>query len=319
MSRSARALVAVERFFTGHRFPALVLGVLALFALGIGAVLLIPAADTGAGAFAEEFRIWCFGADPATGASSALMVGVTYLEFAGLALMVALVWKEPLRAALAVGPRAFGGVAVGVLGVAALAVAGFVALARDRPVRVDPTVFQAQALRVAVPAPDFELVDHQGRPARLSDEKGRVVLVTAVYASCGLTCPRILGQAKRAVATLEPREREGLSVLGITLDPERDTPEALAKLVEAQQVHAPLYRLLTGDPAAVNRALDRFDVSRRRDEKTGRIDHANLFLLIDREGKLAYRFTLDPLQEKWLGEALRLLLAEGGSRSARRN
>jgi protein SCO1 len=246
-------------------------------------------------------------------------VGVTYLEFAGLALMVALVWKEPLRAALAVGPRAFGGVAVGVLGVAALAVAGFVALARDRPVRVDPTVFQAQALRVAVPAPDFELVDHQGRPARLSDEKGRVVLVTAVYASCGLTCPRILGQAKRAVATLEPREREGLSVLGITLDPERDTPEALAKLVEAQQVHAPLYRLLTGDPAAVNRALDRFDVSRRRDEKTGRIDHANLFLLIDREGKLAYRFTLDPLQEKWLGEALRLLLAEGGSRSARRN
>jgi cytochrome oxidase Cu insertion factor (SCO1/SenC/PrrC family) len=51
-------------------------------------------------------------------------------------------------------------------------------------------------------------------------------------------------------------------------------------------------------------------VARRRDGVSGVIDHTNLFLLVDRQGKLAYRFSLGPRQERWLGSALRLLLEE---------
>jgi protein SCO1 len=309
----------LERFFGGHAFPALVIGVVASFALGTGVLLWIPPSLTGTGAFAETFRIWCFGADPKTGASNGLMVGITYFEFAALCLLVAVVWKEPLRAALRVGPRAFAVVAVGVVGITALAALGFVSLAADKPARVDPTVFQAEGLRISVPAPDFTLVDQTGAPVELAAQRGKVVLVTAVYATCGLACPRILGQARRAVASLSPREQEGLVVLGITLDPEHDTVEQLQKLAEAQSVRAPLYRLLTGAPAEVNRALDRFDVSRRKNEKTGLIDHSNLFVLIDHQGRIAYRFTLDEVQEKWLGQAMKLLLAEGAVTTARRD
>jgi len=40
------------------------------------------------------------------------------------------------------------------------------------------------------------------------------------------------------------------------------------------------------------------------------IDHANLFLLLDRNGKVAYRLGLGDRQERWLASALRILLQE---------
>lgn len=311
-------LARVERFFTGHGFAALVLGVVALFALGTAALLLWPAAPSGAGAFAEQFRVWCFGADPGTGATRKVMVTIAYLDFAALFALVAYLWREPLRAQWQQGKRGFAAPLAAAAAVAVAGGLGFLGLALDKPLPVDPTVFQADALRVAVPAPRLSLLDHTGQPLELAAQKGKVVLVTAVYASCGLACPRIMGQAKRAVGTLSEREREDLVVLGVTLDPEHDTVEKLSKLAAAQGIAAPLYRLLTGPVAEVNAVLDRLDVSRRKNPETGQIDHTNLFLLVDRQGRIAYRFTLDPLQEKWLGEAMKVLLAEPSLTTARR-
>jgi protein SCO1 len=203
--------------------------------------------------------------------------------------------------------------------VGALAAALLASCSLDAPKpSVDPTVFQAKAMRAAMPAQEISLVDQAGEPVRLSEQKGKVVLITAVYASCGLACPRILGQAKRAIATLSEQEKANLVVLGVTLDAERDTPEVLSKMAAAQKIDRPLYRLLTGPVPEVEAVLDRLAVERKRNEKTGMIDHSNLFLLVDKQGLVAYRFTLDPLQEKWLGEAMKLLLAETAGPAAPR-
>ena len=43
---------------------------------------------------------------------------------------------------------------------------------------------------------------------------------------------------------------------------------------------------------------------------TRMIDHANLFLLLDREGRIAYRLSLGDQQERWLVTALQVLLRE---------
>lgn len=319
MGRVRTALRAIERFFVGHGFPALVAFVLLFFAAGIGALLLVPAAPGGPGAFAAQFRLWCFGADPATGATRGLLVGLTFAEFAALMGIVAWFWREPLRAELRRGVRGFVGPAAGAGLLAALGAAGFLSLALEEPPRVDPEAFQARGLRLAIPAPDFQLVDHEGHPVRLSELRGKVVLLTAVYATCGLACPRIMGQAKRAVGTLGERQKDGLAVLGVTLDPARDGVPELAKMAAAQGVRAPLYRLLTGDSAEVNRVLDRLDVSRRRNPETGLLDHSNVFILVDRQGRIAYRFSLGELQEKWLGEGLKLLLAEPTATTALRD
>ena len=65
-----------------------------------------------------------------------------------------------------------------------------------------------------------------------------------------------------------------------------------------------------GESAEVESTLDRMQMARERDPETGVINHANLFLLIDREGRLAYRLGLGERQQRWLVSALRVLLRE---------
>lgn len=97
--------------------------------------------------------------------------------------------------------------------------------------------------------------------------------------------------------------------VAITLDPENDSVSKLNYLADAQGVSAPMFQFLTGDCVEVNHVLDKIGLERFRDEN-GVIQHTNLYLVIDRTGKVAYRFSLGELQEDWLVEALKLVCAE---------
>jgi protein SCO1/2 len=123
----------------------------------------------------------------------------------------------------------------------------------------------------------------------------------------------ILEQLKGAVGSLTDEEQADLTVMAVTMDPEFDTPEILTRLARGQQVSTPLYNFLTGDPEKVNRILDRMGIERKRNPETNVIDHVNLFIVIDRKGTVAFRFTLGDTQERWLADALRLVIRESDS------
>jgi protein SCO1/2 len=120
----------------------------------------------------------------------------------------------------------------------------------------------------------------------------------------------IMIQARKATNALPPELRDEVTIVAVTLDPENDTPERLKEAAKAHQVEAPLWRLVTGEPDTVNEVLDKMSVSRRTDPETGEISHSNLFALIDRDGKIAYRLTLGDRHDTWLETALRQLVHE---------
>jgi protein SCO1/2 len=312
VGRVARALAAgasaAQRFLVGGGFPAFALFLLAFWEALLVALLLAPAAPGALGAFAEEFRVWCFGWDPTSGRfEPALVLAMTTPPFMLAPLLVG-IWWEPLselvrrRAALALHGLA----AAAAVGVAA----GAFAALQSEP---DPELpFPADALRTAFRAPELHLTNQLGQDVDLAALRGKVVLLTAVYERCSQSCPAILEQARRAVGEIPVTQRSDVRVLGVTLDPAGDTPAALARLAARHGLAPPLYQLVTGAPGDVEPVLDRMSVARRRDPETGVIDHANLFLLVDRGGRLAYRFSLGPRQARWLADALRVLLAEPG-------
>jgi protein SCO1/2 len=305
-----RALPALVTIFTTWRFPAFLLAVVVFSKLLLLAILVLPAGEGAVFAFAADFKRWCFGWDPATGHLQPAYVATTFLEPLLLGGATVFVWWRPLRNTPIRRPARLAPWVGAALAVVALVAVGFGAVARGGRTEDPSPAFPAEDLRTTRPAPALELVDHDGRPVTLEALRGRVVLVTAVYASCGLSCPMILAQAKRALGQLTDAERAELTVVAITLDPARDTPTVLAELARAQGVHAPLWRLATGAPARVEKTLDAWGFSRRRDPSTGVIEHANLFLLVDRAGRVAYTLTLGDLQERWLVDALRRLVAE---------
>jgi protein SCO1/2 len=295
--------------FSGWRFPVFALSLIIAYELLIVAMLLLPISDDALGRFAEEFKIWCFGYDPATGKSQPMYLFLMLTEPLVLGLVLAGVYGKQVRGVLRT-PRKL----VPYFGTALLIVGasiGVLLSSSDGAAAPHGELpFPAERIRTSYVPPDFELIDHEGQPVSLTALRDQVIVLTGVYASCGFTCPMILKQAKRAIAALTPEERAHVTIVGVTLDPQHDTPEVLAKMAAGQGVTAPTFRLATGAPNVIEPLLDRLGIERRRDPETGVIDHSNLFLVVDRQGRIAYRLTLGERQEQWLITALHQLVAE---------
>lgn len=298
----------LQRFFGYWQFPALVVSILMTYGVLILAVLFLPAPPS-LQQFAEDFKVWCFGYDPATGKMEQAYVTMSLAEPLVLGTLTYVVWRKALHEAARARPLAL--VPYVVTGVAFVLVIASLLVRREARASDAELPFPATALRTSHPPPPLALTDQDGAPVTLEALRGKVVMLTGVYSSCGLTCPRILAQGRKAVSTLTEPERRDVAVLAVTIDPEHDGRDQLAALSRAQGLAAPVYHFLWGAPAEVDKTLDALEIARRRDAKTGQIDHANVFVLVDRFGKVAYRLSLGEGQDnKWLSDALRTLLRE---------
>ncbi len=104
--------------------------------------------------------------------------------------------------------------------------------------------FKGTELQDPPPAPDFTLTDQYGRPFRLSDQKGRVVLLFFGYTNCPDVCPTTLSVWQQ-VETQLGKDAEKVRFVLITADPERDTPD---RLREHLARFSPNFIGLTGTP-----------------------------------------------------------------------
>lgn len=129
----------------------------------------------------------------------------------------------------------------------------------------------------------FTLVTQYGELFDRSRLRGRPYVIYFGYASCPDQCPAMLQRLERARMAMGEEGRD-LVVLFITVDPERDTPDRLAKFVRALGV--PVIAL-TGDPEAVHRVADNAGVYARRIEGSRgnyTIEHTTNAFVYDREG-----------------------------------
>ncbi|HBH01423.1 MAG TPA: hypothetical protein DDZ42_05775, partial [Candidatus Rokubacteria bacterium] len=128
---------------------------------------------------------------------------------------------------------------------------------------------------------------------------------TFVYANCHGTCPALVATLQATAALAGERAL----FVAVTLDPERDTPAALAAYA-ARWGLGDSWHLLTGPPAAVDAARRAFRVAAER-RPDGEIAHANVIVLVDRRGRVAYTY-------RGLGQAPRELAAALGRLAAER-
>jgi protein SCO1 len=130
----------------------------------------------------------------------------------------------------------------------------------------------------------LELTDHTGRPRKLEDFRGKAVVVFFGFTHCPDVCPTTLADVSQALKQLGP-DAQRVQVLFVTVDPERDTREVLAKYVTAFD---PGFVGLYGDAAATQRAAREFKVYYEK-RKTGEgysVDHSGQSYVIDPQGRL---------------------------------
>lgn len=156
------------------------------------------------------------------------------------------------------------------------------------------------------PAPPLALADQLGGRTRLVDFRGRWALVTFAFGHCEDICPVIVQSATRARADAGVAQ---VPLLVVTLDPWRDTPERLPSLATAWAL-GPEDRALGGSVEEVTAALDAWGIARVRDANTGDVAHGSTIVVIDPEGRVAWR--LDGAPQR-IREAMTIVSREGGS------
>lgn len=95
----------------------------------------------------------------------------------------------------------------------------------------DPLRFNSADMTGVEYGKDFRMLDGDGRERTLEEFRGKVVMVFFGFLQCPDVCPTALS---RAVAVREQlgEQADKLQMLFITVDPERDTPEALKSYVQ---------------------------------------------------------------------------------------
>ena len=130
---------------------------------------------------------------------------------------------------------------------------------------------------------DARAVDAHGRPLQWSDLAGRPQLVSMFYANCHLMCPLIIENAKAVQKQLPAASGARLGVAMVSLDPQRDTPAALARVARDHRVPEGwrFLRPATDDVRALASVLD----VRYRVREDGSINHTSVLVLLDAQGR----------------------------------
>ncbi len=76
-------------------------------------------------------------------------------------------------------------------------------------------------------ASDFALVDQHGKPFRLADARGKVVVLSFLYTHCTDVCPFEALKIKAAIPLLGSDVND-VAFVAVTTDPERDTQQVMA-------------------------------------------------------------------------------------------
>ena len=153
---------------------------------------------------------------------------------------------------------------------------------------------EEQRLPTIGAAPDFALISQDGKEVTLASLRGKVVAVTFIYTWCPDVCPMLTDKMARVQDELGPDFGSKVAFVSITIDPERDTPEALKEYAEAFDANLAGWSFLTGEPAAVLEVARRYGVV-VAPAADGQVDHTLLTTLVDRGGVmrvqyLGYRF-----------------------------
>ena len=156
----------------------------------------------------------------------------------------------------------------------------------------------------------LELTDHTGKARRLEDFRGKAVVVFFGFTHCPDVCPTTLADAAQAMRQLGP-DADRVQVLFVSVDPERDTQEALAMYVPAFDAR---FLGLRGDLEATRRATKEFKVYfEKRPGKTPddySVDHSAQSYVLDPQGRLRLFVRHDRMAED-LAPDLRVLLKSG--------
>ena len=115
---------------------------------------------------------------------------------------------------------------------------------------------QDQPAPVALPVPDIEVVNQDGRHVRFNSQvvDGRIAIVTGFFTNCSSMCPFTQEKLAQVAKLLGPRMGKEVVIVSVSVDAENDTPARMKDWAEKFHI-GPGWTLLSGNRAEVDTLL----------------------------------------------------------------
>jgi protein SCO1/2 len=137
--------------------------------------------------------------------------------------------------------------------------------------------------------PDFTLTERNGSSVDLTQLRGKIWIADFIYTTCTDTCP--LQTAMMARLQQEYAGTPEVQFVSFTVDPERDTPQALSRYADKHQADPSRWYFLTGQRDRIIRLIQQgfhLAVASAPVEAGlgGMIPHSPRFVLVDKEARI---------------------------------
>lgn len=173
-----------------------------------------------------------------------------------------------------------------------------------------PYTFQGSVIDPPAAVPDFALEASDGATFRLSEQRGKVVLLFFGYTHCPDVCPTTLYDFKQVIQSLG-EDAENVQFAFVTVDPERDSLAHMAAYVEAfdGQILG-----LSGTQAALDQVYANFGVFYEKKDVGSAagylVDHTARVYVINPAGELNLTFPFGT-QAEAMADDVAHILGEG--------
>jgi protein SCO1/2 len=137
-------------------------------------------------------------------------------------------------------------------------------------------------------APPINLTDDGGAPWTLSSQRGKAVIVYFGFTHCADTCPATLARLARLAGRSGTRDK--VEIAFVTVDPQRDSPEALHRFVTRFESGPVRIVGLTGSPAQIDAVESAYHVWAQRVPGSHRhasydVAHSDAVYFVDAAGR----------------------------------
>jgi protein SCO1/2 len=132
---------------------------------------------------------------------------------------------------------------------------------------------------------ELQLTDQASRARALDLYRGQHTLVTLFYGSCPMACPLLIDTLRATENAMTPQERARVRVLMVSVDPERDTPQALAALAQQRRIDPERWTLARADANDVRLLAAALNIQYRR-LPNGEYNHTSVITLLAPDGRM---------------------------------
>jgi protein SCO1/2 len=161
--------------------------------------------------------------------------------------------------------------------------------------------FHGTLAEPTLPAPEINLADQNGNLVRLSDWRGKIVLIFFGFTNCPDECPLTAAHLKQTLELLGDRAQD-VRVVMVSTDPVRDTPQGIKDFLDNFDSG---FVGIPGTMASLSSVWNDYGVVVLNGGET----HSSFIYVVDQAGDLRLTLTADTEPEK-IASDLKILLAE---------